>query len=70
MHKLEETAYYEKAIILISKINASSYCYFARGRSYSQFADMVHNSGVVVWDEPVSVPGNPETNVSFSQLYS
>lgn len=41
-YKLEETAYYKEVIIPVSKINASSYYYFARGKSYSRFADIMH----------------------------
>lgn len=40
--RLEETTYSKEVIILVSKINASSYYYFARGRSYSRLADIMH----------------------------
>lgn len=35
-------AYYKEVVILVAKINASSYYYFARGKSYSPFADIMH----------------------------
>lgn len=65
-----ETGYYKEVIVVVSGMNASSYCYFAGERAILNLLTSCTNSGVVVWNKHVSAPGSLETNVSFSQLYS
>lgn len=37
-----ETGYCKEVIVLVSSMNASSYYYCAGGKSYSEFADIMH----------------------------